>query len=353
MSGRFEKIIATAVLAGALALTACSEEEAEILPTYNAGATFNPAPGTTTTGGGGDTTPPVLLSARTIGTTQVELTYNEPMQVGDPAATAAMFTLNRNVVNYGVNWGEINSPAVSSLYPYVPISITSYYSFASPGIAGSGITAVSVSSADNTRVILNLVTGLLEGDDDATGKLRLNFTNGANGVADQAGNTAPDIAAPPSNDRGNVDDGSNAPGLIDARTINANTVELTFSEPVKTANPIAAAGDFKITENFRFNLYANFSGGASVYWGYFPYNSLSPPYNVYNMAASGLYITPQQLKIVLTTLRPIGGGADWGNGRIRLYYAPGASPITDLGNTPLQPINPTGQHRGNVIDTIP
>ena len=35
MSSRFEKIIATAVVAGALALTGCSSEEEEVLPFPN------------------------------------------------------------------------------------------------------------------------------------------------------------------------------------------------------------------------------------------------------------------------------------------------------------------------------
>ena len=352
MSSRFEKIIATAVLAGALALTACSSEDAEILPTYNAGTSFNPAP-TSPTGGGPDTTPPGFLSARTIGPGKVELTYSEPMAVGDPVTAAAMFTLKRNFVNFGINWFEDFAPSISSLYPYMPISITSFYSFATAGNVSGSITSVSVSPGDNTKVILSLLPGLplQEADDDATGKLRLSFTNVAGEVADQAGNAAPNIALPPPNDRGNVNDGSNAPGMIDARTIDANTVELTFSEKVN-AVPVAA-NQFRITENYRFNVSANFFGGASVYWGYSTYRSATSPYFVYNMVPSGLVLTAQQLKIRLTTIKPIGGNADGGSGRLRLYYTPGGSPITDLGAALLQPINPPGQHRGNVIDTIP
>ena len=110
MSSRFEKIITMAVVAGALALTGCSSEEEEVLPFSNQTSSTGGGP---TPGGGdipgpapgpGDVTPPMLLGARTISTTQIELEFNEPMQVGNAITAGNMFTLNKNNVNYAVNF---------------------------------------------------------------------------------------------------------------------------------------------------------------------------------------------------------------------------------------------------------
>ena len=229
MSSRFEKIIATAVVAGALALTGCSSEEEEVLPFPNQTSTTGGEP---QPGGGGGGPPLMLLGARTIGVSQIELQYSEPMQVGNPISAGNMFTLNRNNVAYALNFSVANITSYSPALPWKPVNTTSYLSYNSAGIAAGGVYSAAVSASDNQRIILTLNGGLIESDDGATGMLRLSFTNGADGVEDQAGNPAPNLNPPPNNIRGNVDDGSNAPGLIDARTINPNAVELTFSEPL-------------------------------------------------------------------------------------------------------------------------
>lgn len=86
MNGRFEKLIAAAVLAGAIGLTGCAS---------SGGGNGN---GTKDDGGGGGDTPenvaPELVSARTLDSTHLELIFSEPVDVGDTSAAAEMFALN-------------------------------------------------------------------------------------------------------------------------------------------------------------------------------------------------------------------------------------------------------------------
>ncbi|MCH8883494.1 MAG: hypothetical protein IIA41_08355, partial [SAR324 cluster bacterium] len=206
MSSRFEKIIAGAVMAGAIGLAGC-----------DAGSSGSGA-------GNGDGIAPTLVGARTVSSTEIELTFSEAVTVSDPAAAAAMFVLNRNILNYGFNYASTTIASV-----YYPTAAYPYYSFQS-GSAIGAVTDVQSVSASPEKLTLTIDTAIVEDvDHGGTGMLRLTYTGAEGGVSDEAGSALGAIALD-STQRGNVLDATGDPVLIDARTIDSNTIELTFNE---------------------------------------------------------------------------------------------------------------------------
>jgi len=120
MNSRFEKIIATAVLAGALTLAGCesdSKSKTEPAPDSGEFPTGGPTPRDPEPIPGGtsspsDTVPPALVVAWTIDAvvawtidaSQIGLQFTEPVNATDLTVAPTYFNLNANQLNYGFDY---------------------------------------------------------------------------------------------------------------------------------------------------------------------------------------------------------------------------------------------------------
>ena len=351
MSSRFQKVIATAVLGGALALTGCGEEGVE-----DRASSLR-----------GDAAAPILLDARSVSATQLELTFNEAVQLG--AVAAGDFSLKRNSRQPWVGFGSKSyapgsaftrldgysgvvgaGTSFSSWNPsvrWVVTSVSAVSFFGWPGASPTiPIASVQLNSADSTQVLLNLGTGIVEADDDGTGMLRLTYTDPGGGIADSAGNALSDIALT-SLDQGNVREETGAPGVHAARTINSTQIELSFSEPVVTSNAALIAGSFRIGNSY-VAIGPIMSAPSGSIW------SSAMILSTQFQTATNLSLTSQGMKGILTVPATIPASWDEGTGRLGLTYT-GAGPaeqIEDAIGNPLPDFWPALGEVGMIVDTL-
>jgi len=369
MSSRFEKVIVTAVMAGALTLTGCggkAKQSAVNSPT--ATATTSPAPTPPPTDPiVPDTTPPVLVDARTVNSTQVELTFSEAVVPGTIAP--ANFSLSRNQqVVFRTSFGNFfpagqkfvrfdgysGTVGVNTLWNIafgrtVVTRFTPHYSFLPVG-SPLIINAIAGHPTDSAKLNITLGAALVATDDGFTGMLRLTYTAPGGGIADAAGNVAANITLTP-NDRGNVRAEISAPALIAARTLNATQVELSFSEPVISANAAALASFFRLGNN---KLKIRWRA-----WGSAPSYSSATSYSAYygssaSQSGNNLVLSPQGMKATLTVPAAIPTTWDNGTGHLRLTYSGSGTTnaLKDAGGAALPNLITSGGHRGNVVDTL-
>ncbi|MDH4246673.1 MAG: hypothetical protein OEW39_02525 [Deltaproteobacteria bacterium] len=375
MSSRFEKVIATAVMAGALTLTGCGGKAKQSpVNSPTAAATTSPTPAPTNTIVP-DTTPPVLVDARTVNPTLIELTFSEAVAPGTVAP--ADFSLSRNQLNIartsfrrfynrGVSFVRFDGYArvvgPGTLYNAtwgrrVLTRFTPKYSFAPPVTSPIlNIAAVAAHPTDPSKLNISLGANLVGTEDYGTGMLRLTYTApaGGGGIADTAGNAAASIALTP-NDRGTVRAETSPPALIGARTLNATQIELSFSEPVFSTNPTALAPNFKLGSNkikIRMSFWPSSVNPSSVSSRSAYYGTVGAQYKFGN----DLVLSPQGMKATLTVATAIPTTWDNGTGHLRLTYSGlgTANALKDAGGAPLPnfSLSPNKNHRGNVVDTL-
>ena len=368
MNSRFEKLIATAVLAGALTLAGCeSETETKTEPAPGSGEfpTGGPTPrdpepipsGTTDPPPPpADTIPPELVAAWTIDASQIGLQFSEPVNATDLTAAPAYFNLNANQENYGFNYNgsACQIGPTTYLFGSYVYDFKNYCTIAPDNSYVSGapipIAGIQPVTADPAIWVLDLVSPITPVEDGGTGLLRLTYTGGPGGVEDLAGNPLADISLS-GGERGNVLDGVGPPQLISAYTISPTQIELVFSEAVTSIDPNIAAGAFQITDSTMY-LYGtpNHFFKASYSWAFTTYAN-NTMYGTAGVASYG----GDPLHFRITFPAPIPANWDDGRGLLRLNYFDPVPPegIQDLQGNFLQTWDlDLSQRQGNVDDSI-
>ena len=376
MSSRFEKVIVTAVMAGALTLTGCGGKAKQSpVNSPTATATTEPTPTPTPTDPiVPDTTPPVLVDARTVNSTLVELTFSEAVVPGTvapadfslssnfhaafPSYATARFSAGQYFTRFDGYKGRVGSNTLWNISSFsgarsVITRFTAKYSFIPAGLPFN-INAVAAHPSDPTKLNITLGTALGPTNDGGTGMLRLTYTApaGGGGIADAAGNAAANITLT-TNDRGNVRAEISAPALIAARTLNATQIELSFSEPVISANAAALASFFRLGSNKLKIGYVSSGPSWAPYWVW----SFTAYYkSSFFQLGSNLVLSPNGMKGTLTVPTAIPATWDNGTGYLRLTYSGlgNTNALKDAGGAMLPNFNlsTNGGHRGNVVDTL-